>query len=119
MSANQLTEKVAVPYARALFDFSIEKNIMHQITADFQNLDIFFNESKELSAYLNNPIINQKAKRMQIEAEDFVERRVRFWRHRLPSLYRGLYGIFIIFLWYFYRIFIEIAFFLSNVRINT
>jgi hypothetical protein len=24
------------PYARVLFDFSVEKNIMHQITADFQ-----------------------------------------------------------------------------------
>jgi len=67
MSGNPLTEKVAVPYARALFDFSVEKNIMHQITADFQNLDIFFNESKELSAYLNNPIINQKAKREVLE----------------------------------------------------
>ena len=63
MSGNPLTEKVAVPYARALFDFSIEKNIMHQITADFQNLDIFFNESQELATYLNNPIINQEAKR--------------------------------------------------------
>ena len=63
MSGNPLTEKVALPYARALFDFSVEKNIMHQITADFQNLDIFFNESKELSTYLNNPIINQKSKR--------------------------------------------------------
>ena len=40
-----LTSKIAVPYARALFDFSVEKNIMHQITADFQNLDTFFNES--------------------------------------------------------------------------
>ena len=63
MSGNPLTEKIAVPYARALFDFSVEKNIMHQITADFQNLDIFFTESKELSTYLNNPIINQKSKR--------------------------------------------------------
>ena len=63
MSGNPLTEKVAVPYARALFDFSVERNIMHQITADFQNLDIFFTESKELSTYLNNPIINQKSKR--------------------------------------------------------
>ena len=37
MSGNPLTSKIAVPYARALFDFSVEKNIMHQITADFQN----------------------------------------------------------------------------------
>src|SRR5210317_1815364 len=67
MSGNPLTEKVALPYARALFDFSVEKNIMHQITADFQNLDIFLNESKELTTYLNNPIINQKSKRDILE----------------------------------------------------
>jgi F0F1-type ATP synthase delta subunit len=63
MSGNPLNKKVALPYARALFDFSVERNIMHQITADFQNLDIFFTESKELVTYLNNPIINQNAKR--------------------------------------------------------
>ena len=63
MSGNPLTEKVAVPYARALFDFSVDKNIMHQITADFQNLDIFFNESSELMSYLTNPVVSQQAKR--------------------------------------------------------
>ena len=63
MSGNPLTEKIAVPYARALFDFSVEKNIMHQITADFQNLDVFISESSELTTYLNNPVVNQKAKR--------------------------------------------------------
>ena len=79
MSGNPLTEKIAGPYARALFDFSVEKNIMHQITADFQNLDIFFNESAELTEYLNNPVVSQKAKRevlgkilkSQINAETF------------------------------------------------
>ena len=45
MSGNPLASKIAVPYARALFDFSVEKNIMHQITADFQNLEIFLNKS--------------------------------------------------------------------------
>ena len=44
MSGNPLTLKIAAPYARALFDFSIEKNIMHQSTADFQNLDVFLND---------------------------------------------------------------------------
>jgi F-type H+-transporting ATPase subunit delta len=63
MSGNPLTEKVAVPYARALFDFSVEKNIMHQITADFQNLESLFSESSELTEYLNNPVVSQKAKR--------------------------------------------------------
>jgi len=60
---NPLTLKVAAPYARALFDFSVEKNIMHQITADFQNLDIFFNETPELTEYLSNPVVKQEAKR--------------------------------------------------------
>lgn len=63
MSGNPLASKIAAPYARALFDFSVEKNIMHQITADFQNLDIFINENIELINYLNNPVVSQVAKR--------------------------------------------------------
>lgn len=63
MSGNPLASKIAAPYARALFDFSVEKNIMHQITADFQNLEIFLDESTELTEYLNNPIVSQDAKR--------------------------------------------------------
>ena len=63
MSANPLASRIAAPYARALFDFSVEKNIMHQITADFQNLEIFLDETAELMEYLNNPLVNQEAKR--------------------------------------------------------
>ena len=63
MSANQLKAKIAVPYSRALFDFSVEQNIMHQITADFQNLEIFLNETSELTDYLDNPVVSQTAKR--------------------------------------------------------
>jgi F-type H+-transporting ATPase subunit delta len=62
MSANPLASKIAAPYARALFDFSVDKNIMHQITADFQNLEIFLEESTELTDYLNNPLVSQDAK---------------------------------------------------------
>jgi F-type H+-transporting ATPase subunit delta len=67
MSANPLTSKVASPYARALFDFSVEKNIMHQITADFQNLDVFLDETSELTDYLNNPVVKEEAKRTILE----------------------------------------------------
>jgi F-type H+-transporting ATPase subunit delta len=67
MSSNPLTTKVAVPYARAVFDFSVEKNIMHQITADFQNLDVFLDEASELTDYLNSPIVSKKAKREILE----------------------------------------------------
>ena len=63
MSGNPLASKIASPYARALFDFSVGKNIMHQITADFQNLEVFLDENIELTEYLNNPIVNQDAKR--------------------------------------------------------
>lgn len=62
MSANPLASKIAAPYARALFDFSVDKNIMHQITADFQNLEIFLEESSELTDYLNNPLVRKDAK---------------------------------------------------------
>ena len=67
MSGNPLTAKIAAPYARALFDFSVEKNIMHQITADFQNLEIFLDETPQLTEYLNNPIVSQDAKREILE----------------------------------------------------
>ena len=45
MSSNPLASKIAAPYARALYDFSIQKNIMHQITADFQNLEVFLSKT--------------------------------------------------------------------------
>jgi F0F1-type ATP synthase delta subunit len=59
MSANPLTLRIAAPYARVLFDFSVEKNIMHQITADFQNLDTFF-KNTELTEYLNSPVVEKQ-----------------------------------------------------------
>ena len=62
MSGNPLASKIAAPYARALFDFSVEKNIMHQITADFQNLEVFLGENQELTSYFNNPIVSKDAK---------------------------------------------------------
>ena len=57
MSKNPLDAKVASPYARALYDFSVDNNLMHQITADFQNLEVALDENPELVAYLDNPVI--------------------------------------------------------------
>lgn len=62
MSSNPLESKIAVPYAKALFDFSVERNIMHQITADFQNLDTFLNETNTLMDYLTNPVVTKEVK---------------------------------------------------------
>jgi len=62
MSQNPLAAKAATPYARALYDFSVEQNLMHQITADFQNLEVFLTETPDLTDYLNNPIIRTDQK---------------------------------------------------------
>ena len=62
MSKNPLAAKVAAPYARALYDFSVDQNLMHQITADFQNLEVFLEETPELTEYLNNPLISAERK---------------------------------------------------------
>jgi F-type H+-transporting ATPase subunit delta len=94
MSANPLTFKIAAPYARALFDLSVKENIMHQITADFQNLDLFLTETPELVAYLNNPIVKQTAKseilaktlKSQINTETFKFLMVLVKRDRINLL---------------------------------
>jgi F-type H+-transporting ATPase subunit delta len=94
MSGNPLASKIAVPYARALFDFSVEKNIMHQITADFQNLEIFLDKTAELTGYLNNPLVRQDAKReiltktlqSQVNAETFKFLMVLVERDRINLL---------------------------------
>ena len=94
MSANPLTSKIAAPYARALFDFSVEKNIMHQITADFQNLDIFLKDTPELLECLNNPIVKQnvksgiltKALKSQLNTETFKFLMVLLERNRINLL---------------------------------
>jgi F-type H+-transporting ATPase subunit delta len=94
MSGNPLASKIAAPYARALFDFSVENNIMHQITADFQNLDIFLNETPELIEYLNNPVVKQEAKgeilaktlKSQINSETFKFLMVLVERDRINLL---------------------------------
>ena len=67
MSNNPLAAKIAAPYARALYDFSVENNLMHQITADFQNLEVFLEEASELSEYLNNPLIDTTQKQEVLE----------------------------------------------------
>ena len=67
MSTNPFAAKIAAPYARALYDFSVEQNIMHQITADFQNLEVFLSKTEDLSEYLSNPVVSTKNKREILE----------------------------------------------------
>jgi F-type H+-transporting ATPase subunit delta len=62
MNNNPLAMKIATPYARALFDFSNDQNIMHKVTADFQNLEVFLKQTPELIQYLNNPLATNESK---------------------------------------------------------
>lgn len=94
MSISPLTSKVAAPYARALFDFSVEENIMHQITADFQSLNVFLEETESIVLYLQNPTVNKEAKRQvlrkalesQINTETFKFLMVLLDRNRINLL---------------------------------
>jgi len=94
MSVNPLASKIATPYARALYDFSVEQNIMHQVTADFQNLEIFLAKTPELTKYLNSPVINvdQKEKTLtttlksQLNLETFRFLIVLIKRYRINLL---------------------------------
>jgi F-type H+-transporting ATPase subunit delta len=100
MSGNPLTSKIAAPYARALFDFSVEKNIMHQITADFQNLDLFLEKTPELMKYLTNPVVKQEVKsailtktlKSQLNTETFNFLMVLVERDRINLLASVIYS---------------------------
>lgn len=43
---NPLEAKIAAPYARALYDYSNSQNVTHQVTGDFQNLEVFLKKSR-------------------------------------------------------------------------
>jgi F-type H+-transporting ATPase subunit delta len=94
MSVNTVGLRVAVPYARALFDFSVEKHIMHKITDDFQKLSDLLDDTSELTKYLNNPIVSKDAKRdiltkafkSQVDAETFKFLMILVTRNRINLL---------------------------------
>jgi len=67
MSINPLLAKIAAPYARALYTFSVDQNLMHQITADFQNLENLLTKTPDLREYLNNPLIGLHQKQEVLE----------------------------------------------------
>lgn len=94
MNNNPLEMKIAAPYARALFDFSNDQNIMHKVTADFQNLEMFLKQTPELIQYLNNPIVTDESKtavlsktiQSQINKETFQFLLVLIKRNRINLL---------------------------------
>ena len=62
MSSNPFALKIASPYARALFDYTLKENVMHKVTLDMHDLISLLNQSEDLTEYLNNPIISVEKK---------------------------------------------------------
>ena len=62
MSSNPSALRIANPYARALFDYTLKKNVMHKVTLDMHDLISLLNQSEDLTQYLNNPIIRVERK---------------------------------------------------------
>ena len=94
MSNNPLAAKIAAPYARALYDFSVENNLMHQITADFQNLEVFLTQTPDLKEFLHNPVLGSQQKqelldntlKTQLNQETFKFLSVLVERNRIDIL---------------------------------
>ena len=62
MNGNPLASKIALPYARAFYDYAVQKDTLYKTTTDIRNLNTFLKTSNELMSYLKNPLIanNQK-----------------------------------------------------------
>jgi len=94
MNVNPLVSKIASPYARALYDYSIKQNIMHQITADFQNLELFLETTNDFLSYLKNPLISNNEKqetlnyvlKFQVNTETFKFLSILIKRNRINLL---------------------------------
>ena len=63
MSKNPLALKIADPYARAFFNYSLNNKSLPRIVLDCENLEVLFNNTPELLKYLSNPIVSTNAKR--------------------------------------------------------
>ena len=62
MSKTPVELKIAVPYARALFDFVNETDTLFEVTSDIQNIHSLLFKSKELLNCLQNPLVSNAAK---------------------------------------------------------
>ena len=63
MSKNPIALKIATPYARTFYEFCVDKNLLYQVTTDFQSLEAFLAKTPDLAKYLTNPIISANNKK--------------------------------------------------------
>ena len=67
MSKNPIALKIAAPYAGSFYDFCVEKDLMYQVTTDFQSIEAFFAKTPDLVNYLTNPIVSADSKKEILE----------------------------------------------------
>jgi len=63
MSKNPVALKVAVPYARALFDFVNDTGTLFEVTLEVQNIQGLLFKSRDLVTCLQNPLISGETKK--------------------------------------------------------
>lgn len=63
--------QIAVPYAKALFDLAIDKNVLEDVTRDMQTLVSLCKSNKEFLLMLKSPILKTDKKK---DRHDYFQR---------------------------------------------
>jgi F-type H+-transporting ATPase subunit delta len=59
-----IVSRLAVPYAKALFDLAIEKNLLEETMKDMQIVAALFESNKDFRMMLKSPVINEVKKKI-------------------------------------------------------
>ena len=63
MSSQNITSKIALPYAEALLEFTQENNCIVSINKDVSLVMDLLSQYSQLQAFLNNPLLPSVAKK--------------------------------------------------------
>ena len=59
-----IVSHIAVPYAKALFDLTLEKNLLEETMKDMQVVAALFKESRDFRMMLKSPVISEGKKKI-------------------------------------------------------
>ena len=86
MSSNRITASgLEGRYAMALFQLSLEKKALDKVAKDMSSLEKIIAESKDLVAFLKNPVLNQKTQEKALVA---LSKKAKF--HKLTANFLGV-----------------------------
>ena len=102
-----IVSHIAVPYAKALFELTLEKNLLEETMKDMQIVADLFEKNKDFRMMLKSPVISE-AKKKIIFAKIFEnalskltftflliiirKKRILYWGYRL-CVYRIIQGL--------------------------